>query len=177
MDSVDESMMAFAEKYAVEKNGRWYLSREGSAIGKAVIFWLNNRNELRSFLQDPRICPDNNQAELSVRAVAVYRNAAFFKRSIEGVKGFCNLLTLRETAKPNGIKDVPKWLKAVHRAFYEHEERSVWTTRFERLKDGEPLRLRIPTITPELIASFDWTPWLSWNYVSALPPAERCPAI
>ncbi len=177
MDSVDESMMAFAEKYAVEKNGRWYLSREGSAIGKAVIFWLNNRNELRSFLQDPRICPDNNQAERSVRAVAVYRNAAFFKRSIEGVKGFCNLLTLRETAKPNGIKDVPKWLKAVHRAFYEHEERSVWTTRFERLKDGEPLRLRIPTITPELIASFDWTPWLSWNYVSALPPAERCPAI
>ena len=28
----------------------------------------------------------------------------------------------------------------------------------EKLKDGEPLRLRIPSITPELIASFDWTP-------------------
>lgn len=109
--------------------------------------------------------------------MAVYRNAAFFKRSIEGAKGFCNLLTLRETAKLNGIKGVPKWLNAVHRAFYEHEERSVWTTRFERLKDGEPLHLRIPTITPELIASFDWTTRLSWSYVSALPPAERRPAM
>lgn len=109
--------------------------------------------------------------------MAVYRNAAFFKRSIEGAKGFCNLLTLRETAKLNGIKGVPKWLNAVHRAFYDHEERSVWTTGFERLIDGEPLRLRIPTITLELIAPFDWTPWLSRNYVSALPPAERCSAI
>ena len=74
MDSVDKIMMALAEKYAVERNGRWYLAREGSAIGKAVIFWLNNRNELRSFLHDPRISPDNNQVERSVRAVAVYRN-------------------------------------------------------------------------------------------------------
>lgn len=171
------SSMALAEKYAVEKNGRWYLAREGSAIGKAVIFLLNNRNELRSFLHDPRICPDNNQVERSVRAVAVYRNAAFFKRSIKGAKGFCNLLKLRETAKLNCIKDVPKWLKAVHRAFYEHVERHVWTTRYERLKTGEHLRLRIPNITPELIASFDWRPWLPWNYASALPPAERCPAI
>lgn len=122
MDSVDEIMMALAEKYAVERNGRWYLAREGSAIGKAVIFWLNNRKELRSFLHDPRICPDNNQVERSVRAVALYRNAAFFKKSIEGTKGFCNLLTLRETAKLNGIKDVPKWLNAVHRAFYQHVE-------------------------------------------------------
>lgn len=64
---------------------------------------------------------------------------------------------------------MPKWLNAVLRAFYEHVERSVWTTRFERRKDGEPMRLRIPTITPELIASFDWTPWLPWNYTSAQP--------
>lgn len=173
MDSVDEIMMALAEKYAAERNGRWYLAREGSAIGKAVIFWLNNRNELRSFLHDPRICPDNNQVERSVRAVAVYRNAAFFKRSIEGDKGFCNLLTLRETAKLNGIKDVPKWLKAVHRAFYEHVERHVWTTRCERLN----LRLRIPNITPERIASFDWTSWLPWNYAKALLLEERGLAI
>lgn len=177
MDSIDEIMMALAEKYAVERNGRWYLAREGSAIGKVVIFWLNNRNELRSFLHDPRICPDNNQVERSGRSVAVYRNAAFFKRSIEGAKGVCNLLTLRETAKLNGIKDVPKWLKAVHRAFYEHIERHVWTTRYERLKTGEHLRLRIPNIMPELIGSFDWTPWLPWNYVKALPQEERGLAI
>lgn len=94
-----------------------------------------------------------------------------------GHQGLLQSADSRETAKLNGIKDVPKWLNAVHRAFYEHVEHSVWTVRFERLKDGEPLRLRIPNITPELIASFDWTPWLPWNYSNALPPAERCPAI
>lgn len=97
-----------------------------------MTFWLNKRKKLRSFLHDPRICPDKNQVERSVRAVAVYRHAAFFKKSIEGTKGFCNLLTLRETANLNGIKDVPKWLNAVHRAFYEHLECNVWTARYER---------------------------------------------
>lgn len=121
--------------------------------------------------------PDNNQVERSVRAVAVYRNAAFFKRSIKGAKGFGNLLTLRETAKLNGIKDVPKWLQAVHRAFYEHVECHLWTMRYERLKTGEQLRRHIPNITPELITSFDWTPWSPWNYAKALPQEKRAPAI
>lgn len=67
--------------------------------------------------------------------------------------------------------------KAVHRVFYEHVELHVWTTRYEWLKAGEHLRLRIPNITPELIASFDWTPWLPWNYAKALPQEERGLAI
>lgn len=77
----------------------------------------------------------------------------------------------------NGIKDVPKWHKAVHRAFYEHVERHVWTTRYERLKTGEQLRLRLPNITSELITSFDWVPWLPWNYAKALLLEKHGPAI
>lgn len=127
-------------------------------------------------MHNPRIFPANNQAERSISAVTIYRIAAFFKRSIEGAKGFGNLLTLKETATLNGIKDVSKWLNAVHRAFHGYVERQVWTARVERLKDGEPLRLRIPNITPELAASFDWTPWLLWNYAKAFPPARTLPS-
>ena len=58
-------------------------------IGKPENFWLNKRKKLRS-----------------IRVVAVYRNAAFFKRSIVCDKGFCNLLTLQKTAMLNGLKDV-----------------------------------------------------------------------
>lgn len=53
----------------------------------------------------------------------------------------------------------------------------VWTARVERWKDGEPRRPLNPNITQELIASIDRTLWLSWNYVTALPPVERYPAI
>ena len=76
-------------------------------------------------MHNPRIFPANNQAERSISAVTIYRIVAFFKRSIEGAKGFGNLLTLKETATLNGIKDVSKWLNAVHRAFYEYVERQV----------------------------------------------------
>lgn len=36
MDSVDEIMMALAEKYAVERNGRWYLAREGARSARLL---------------------------------------------------------------------------------------------------------------------------------------------
>ena len=109
------------------------------------------------------ISPDNNQIQRSVRAVTVPRNATFFKKSIERAKRFCNLLTLQETAKHNGIKDVSKWLKTVHRAVYEHGESQVWTTSYERQKTGKQLCLRIPNITPMLVTAFNSTPWIPWR--------------
>lgn len=45
------------------------------------------------------------------------------------------------------------------------------------LDTGEQLGLRIPNITPELIASFDWTLWLPRNYAKALPLEECYPVI
>lgn len=178
MDKIDTIMLDLAATHAIrQENGSWQCQRSGSAIGKAVIFWLNNRKLLRSFLDDPRITPDNNNTERSVRAIMAYRNAAFFKRSEDGARSFCNLLTLRETGKLNGIKDVPAWIKSVHRAFYEHVERSVWANRYIRLKPDEELALRIPKITPELIKSFDWEPWLPWNYAQRLQAGERCKPI
>ena len=56
-------------------------------------------------------------------------------------------------------------------------EKRVWTARVERRKDGESRRPPNPNITQELIASIDRTLWLSWNYITALPPVERYPAI
>lgn len=82
-------MLAPTERYAVEKNGHWNIAKEGSTQDKAVISWLNNR-ELRGFLHaPPHIFPGNNQVERrSVRAVGIYRYAAFFKKSVEGDSGF-----------------------------------------------------------------------------------------
>lgn len=71
MDCVDRIMETLAEKYAVKNDGKWQLARQGSAIGKAVIFWLNNSKELRTFLSDPRVSPDNNGVERAVRAATV----------------------------------------------------------------------------------------------------------
>lgn len=178
MNKIDTIMQDLATEHAIQQdNGSWQCKRADSNIGKAVIFWLNNQKLLRSFLEDPRITPDNNNTERKVRAIMAYRNAAFFKRSEDGARSFCNLLTLRETGKLNGIKDVPAWIKAVHRAFYEYVERTVWTNRYIRLQPGEELALRIPKITPELIKSFDWEPWLPWNYAQRLQADERCEPI
>ena len=90
--------------------------------------------------------------------MTVDRNAAFFENNIDNAKGFFKLLKLQESAKFIGFKDVPKWRKAVDRAFYENVKRHAWIALYVRLNDGKPLPLRIQNITPEPVASFDWTP-------------------
>ncbi len=83
--------------------------------------------------------------------------------------------TLRETAKLNGIKDTVKWLDRFHRAFFEHCERMTLTARYEsrRPGKGDGIGLRIQRITAEMIGSFDFKPWLAWNYVTELPADEK----
>lgn len=86
---------------------------------------------------------------------------------MQGAKAFCNVLTLRESVKLNGIKDVTKWLKAFHWVFYEHVERYL------RLRPGQPLSVRILSVSQEPIETFDFGPYLPWNYAASLPASER----
>lgn len=165
MEEIDTQVNALKADHAQEKNGRW-ITKNGTNTAIAVVYWLNNRSKLGTFLEDPNIAPDSNNVERTIRAAALFKHSAFFKQSMEGAQTFCRLLSLRETANLNGIKDPIKWLIDFHRAFYEHVESFVWTERYHRLAPGTKLALCIPRIPKEAIDSFDFSPWLAWNYAA-----------
>ena len=173
MDNIDNLMNDVKDKYVKwnESLNRWE-AIQSSKFANAVTFWLNNQADLRLFLTVPQIPADSNCVERTIRAATLYKSSAFFKQSEEGAQTFANALTLRETARMNGIKHPSKWLNAFHRAFYEHYETRMLTENFARLEKGadgmplpdEHLATKAHTLDPYYYRDFDFTPWLAWNY-------------
>ena len=164
---------AIAGKYAVQENGVWTSKLAGSATAAVVTYWKNHEDKLMYFLEDPHVSPDSNIVERMMRAVALYKNGAFYKKSVEGAKAYCGMISLRQTARLNGIRNVTRWLLRYHRAFYEHIERYVWTSNYAGKAEDKELVTAIQKIPQTAIDSFDFTPWLPWNYVKTLPADER----
>ena len=173
MNNIDNLMNDVKNKYVRwnESLKRWE-AIQSSKIANAVTFWLNNQADLRLFLTVPQIPADSNCVERTIRAATLYKSSAFFKQSEDGAQTFANALTLRETARMNGIKHPSKWLNAFHRAFFEYYETCMLTERFARLEKGadgmplpdEHLATKAQTLDPYYYRDFDFTPWLAWNY-------------
>lgn len=173
LNNIDNLINDVKDKYVKwnESLKRWE-AIQSSKFANAVTFWLNNQADLRLFLTVPQIPADSNCVERTIRAATLYKSSAFFKQSEEGAQTFANALTLRETARMNGIKHPSKWLNAFHRAFFEHYETCMLTERFARLEKGadgmplpdEHLATKAQTLEPYYYRDFDFTPWLAWNY-------------
>lgn len=175
MAHVSKLMDELASKYAKQdKNGKWTACGQ-SVYSDPVVFWKNHEKELKYFLEDPYISPDNNATEQTIRCCALYKTSAFFKQTKNGAKAFCGWMSLRETAKLNGIKDPVKWMADFHRAFYRHAEQYVLTERYERLDHakGEKLRTKIHKIEQRVADAFDFEPWLAWNYAARMNAGDK----
>ena len=174
IEEIDQLMNDLGARYA-KKGRKGWEAAEASPYAKGVVYWLNHREDLCRFLDDARLSPDTNAVERCMRAVAVARRSSFFKQTKAYMGTQCSAWTLRETAKMNGIKDAAAWLNDFHRAYFEHCERMILTARNEsrRPGKGDKLALRIPRITAEMISSFDFRPWLAWNYAAKLPAGEK----
>ena len=175
MDKVAELMNRLASDHAVrEDNGRWR-AKGTSVVSDPVVFWKNHEKELRLFLENPHISPDNNLTEATIRCCALYKTSAFFKQTMEGAASFCGWMSLRETAALNGIRYASQWMYDFHCAFMAHVERTILTERYLRLDTakGETLRTKIHQIPQYVVNSFDFEPWLAWNYAARMKASAK----
>lgn len=74
-----------------------------SLIGKAVTYTLNEWEKLIRYLDHADLTPDNNAAENAIRPFVVGRKNFLFSGSPEGATASCNLFSIIETAKQNGM--------------------------------------------------------------------------
>ncbi|WP_270829076.1 IS66 family transposase [Enterococcus faecalis] len=75
----------------------------GSKLGKAVDYALNNKNGLMNFLLDGRCAISNNVAERNIRTTTIGRKNWNFSTSKKGAEANGIVYSLIETAKANGI--------------------------------------------------------------------------
>ena len=77
---------------------------QGSALGKALQYSINQESYLRTFLEDPDVPLDNNRAERAIRNFTIGRKNWVMIDTIHGAESSAMLYSLAETAKANSLK-------------------------------------------------------------------------
>ncbi|MDH3282531.1 MAG: IS66 family transposase [Gammaproteobacteria bacterium] len=72
--------------------------------GKALTYLDNQWPKLIRYLDDGRLCIDNNLVENAIRPFVIGRKAFLFCDTVSGANASTNLYSLIETAKANGIE-------------------------------------------------------------------------
>ncbi len=121
MDAIDSVMEKIVEQHTVPtKNGKGRQKRDGDPVSVPAIYWYNNHEKFRTFLNDPMIPPDSNKVERCIRPVTILRKNSYFMTSQQGIEDLCTVMTVFESLKQEGIKDPAKALEDYCRALYSH---------------------------------------------------------
>ena len=162
MNDIDRIFRELARENAAMDKGKWIKLRD-SNLAEAVVFYLNNEKEMKAFLDDAGLPPDTNACEQTIRAAVVCKRASNFKQSPDFLEGLCGWLSLVETGRKCGIRNIQKWLTDYGEAFMAHCESMTLTQKYleGRFDMRHP---RLDRLEPEAIESFDMTPWMPDEY-------------
>ncbi|MGX9462401.1 IS66 family transposase, partial [Shewanella sp. A14] len=73
------------------------------ALGKAILYALNQFEKFRRYLDDGRLTIDNNRAERAIKPFVIGRKAWLFSNTPRGARASAILYSLIETAKANNL--------------------------------------------------------------------------
>jgi len=100
---------------------------QSSKTGKALLYCINQEKYLRTFLDDPIIPLDNNDAERSIRTFCVGRHNWHIADSVNGAAASGIIYSITQTAIANGLnvfhylsylfEEMPKHMKEKSTAF------------------------------------------------------------
>ena len=83
-----------------------------SSLAKAATYALNIENELKKFLDDPKLNLDNNPAEIQMRRISIGRRNWLFIGSETGGQNLAILFSFAATCKANAV-NYRQWLEDV----------------------------------------------------------------
>lgn len=109
-----------------------------SALGKAILYVLNQWEKLEAFMKDGRLELDNNRAERSIKPFVIGRKNWLFSNTPRGAKASVIIYSIIETAKENKLNPF-----------------AYLTYLFDKLP-----QLADPTDTQELDQLLPWSPSL-----------------
>ena len=111
---------------------------KGSALGKAVIYAMNQRPFMENYLLDGRCALSNNAAENAIRPFTVGRKNWLFADTPKGASASAAVYSIIETAKANGL-NVFAYLQ--HLLLYMPD--TDWQNHPEELDDLMPWSLEV----------------------------------
>ncbi len=164
MDQIDALMQKLSQDRVKVNKGRYCCARADDAVGELVVYYLNHRSNFRVFLDDARVDPDTNRVEQSIRPITVLRNNSGYAQTGETMQVTCDLLSLAQTGKLNGIDDISRWLADFGSAAVMYVLEKRWQQEAQNPTGKNPnSNFRYgKEVCKELLKDFDVTPWLPW---------------
>ncbi len=121
LEALDALMLECANRQMTQDaKGRWKAKSRDTAQSKALTYYMNLRENLRVFAEEPNVPIDSNCVERPIRPIAVLRAVTHFKQSREHTRALCGYLTLFGTADACGIADPVQWLTDYGKARYSY---------------------------------------------------------
>lgn len=170
MDYLDELMMELKEGAVEKKGSRWVKTKEHPSA-KVCVYYLNARDELRTFLMDADIPPCTNKVERAIRAVTVLRKNSLFKHSPLFMDALCIGLSVHATLIENNVENTTEFLAEYSRAVFKYmtekglelkwketgEEKTSFAVRASKHALDDPEN---PYLPENLIKGFNPEPWM-----------------
>ena len=148
-----------AEKTAA---GTYRAKSSGNNFAKAVVYYLNQRPYLSTYLEDVNITPDSNIVEGHIRPMAVIRKAIDHKVNPDYLQDLCVIYTVFRTAQLNGITDIIKYLHDYCYALHVYCKEKQYT---KLLKDGFDLNKQVKSWDMKALSQgFDFEKYSVFTY-------------
>lgn len=156
MDHIDIIMNKLSDGRAKLK-GTKFIKDKSDPFSAACVYYMNNRDKLRTFLDDGAVQADTNLVEGIIRPLTLLRKTIYHKVSQEYSKDMAMTLTVFQTAARVGIEDIHSYLREYCHALYKYCFEKQWTQAY---KDGVSLDKQIKTWDmKELSKGFDFKKW------------------
>ena len=167
-NQIDEGINSIKDKYTkLTKTGKYKSSKKGNSIASAIVYYLNNKDNFKTFLNYPDVPPDSNTVEGMIRKLAVLRSAMKQKVSPEAMQDLCKIMTVYKTLEMNGI-DPDSYMRKLTSSMYFHAlTKGIELHLAESgIPDkGQPIKANQITNwnMSELLSDFDFSPFDIFN--------------
>lgn len=170
MNCLDQIMMKASEGLVRQKGSVWEKTKDLPSA-KPCVYYLNAREEFKTFLENPEIPPCTNKVERAIRGVTVLRKNTQHKHSPLYMEAMCIALSIDATLRENGI-DTFRWLQDYSQALFKHltakgiaqlwkesgKIQNKFSIRLPERVNGE--EANNPYLPEKLTEDFDMKPWL-----------------
>ena len=120
MDFVSSLVRSLSQgKVKQDKSGKYSRLDANDKLAGACVYFLNQEQTLKEFLNSTIIPPDTNVIEGQIRPLTILRKNIYQKNADWGMHDLCAIYTVMQTLKRNDI-DAEKFLIRYSNALYYH---------------------------------------------------------
>ncbi|MBS4768882.1 IS66 family transposase [Turicimonas muris] len=161
MNKVGTIMDQLKEKRVGMKRSVWSSIMQSDRTASPCCYYLNNKEELPTFLADPAVPCDSNLIENFIRPAAVIRKNLQCLQTIKSAQSVFDILSVYRTLQLNKVEDSQGFLRRYCRSLFLYIVENAWTA---ALKDGKDPAKKIKRYGfKELRKGFDFSAWLPWK--------------